>query len=254
MFRPRIIPCLLLKNKGLVKSIRFNNFQYIGDPINAVRIFNAREADELIFLDILASLENRTISLDLVKKIGEEAFMPFAVGGGITSIHQMREIIQAGAEKIIMNTAAVKNLSLIKNAVDEFGSSTIVVSIDVKKTLLKKERVFIYSGTKSTSYTPIEFVTLAAEMGAGEIMINSIDRDGVMSGYDIDLIRRVSDSVDIPVIACGGAGSIDNMRVAYLEGHASALAAGSIFVYHGARKAVLINYPSREEILQIYNN
>ena len=254
MFRPRVIPCLLLKNKGLVKSVKFKNYRYIGDPMNAVRIFNAKQADELIFLDILASQEKRTISIELVKKIGEEAFMPFAVGGGINTVQQMREILKAGAEKIILNTAAVKNPELIKDAVNEFGSSTIVVSIDVKRTFFKKEKVFIYGGSKSTSFEPIEFAKLAAEMGAGELMINSIDRDGTMVGYDIDLIRQISDSVEIPVIACGGAGKYNDLYNAYNDGHASALAAGSMFVYHGPRKAVLINYPSREEILQIFNN
>jgi len=254
MFRPRIIPCLLLKNKGLVKSIKFKNYRYIGDPMNAVRIFNEHEADELIFLDILASQEKRMIRLDLVKKIGEEAFMPFAVGGGISTIEQMRDILKVGAEKIIINTSAVRNPELIKNAVSEFGSSTIVVSIDVKRNFLKKERIWLYGGRKSTSYDPIEFAKFAAEMGAGELMINSIDRDGSMSGYDIDLIRSISDSVDIPVIACGGAGNLDDMKKGYEEGHASALAAGSLFVYHGDRRAVLINYPNKQDIKELFNS
>ncbi len=252
MFRPRIIPCLLIKDGGLVKSVKFKNYNYIGDPMNAVRIFNAREADELIFLDIHASRENRIISNKLVRKIGEEAFMPFAVGGGIHSTDQMRSILKAGAEKIIINTAAVKDPELIRNSAKMFGSSTIVVSIDVKKTLFNKNKVFINGGRDSTKYDPVDYAKLAEKMGAGEIMINSIDKDGTMEGYDIDQIRAVSDSVEIPVIASGGAGSNSDLKLAHYEGHATALAAGSLFVYQGSRRAVLINYPDRSEIMDFF--
>jgi cyclase len=220
--------------------------------MNAVRIFNAREADELIFLDINASNENRIISNELVKKIGEEAYMPFAVGGGINNTDQMKSILQAGAEKIIINTAAVKDPELIRRAANKFGSSTLVVSIDVKKTLLKGNRVHINGGRKATKYNPVEFAVLAENLGAGEIMINSIDKDGTMQGYDINLIKEVSDSVAIPVIACGGAGNIEDLKEAHFNGHATALAAGSMFVYHGPRKAVLINYPDRSDIMEYF--
>lgn len=254
MFRPRIIPCLLLKNRGLVKSVKFNKYRYIGDPMNAVKIFNEHEADELIFLDIDASKEKRTIPINLITKIGEEAFMPFAVGGGIRTIEQMKDILKAGAEKIILNTAAIKNPKLIKEASEEFGSSTIVVSIDVKNNFFKKERIFIYGGRKPTSYEPVEFAKIAAEMGAGEIMITSIENDGLMKGYDIELIKKISNSVNIPVIACGGAGNLSDFRKGYKEGNASALAAGSFFVYHGARKAVLISYPDKEKVKELFTN
>ena len=252
MFRPRIIPVLLLKNQGLVKSIAFKNHRYIGDPINAVKIFNDLKADELVFLDILASKENRTISLDFVKNVGEEANMPFAVGGGIKTIENIREIIGAGAEKVIINTEAAKNPDFIHEASETFGSSTIVVCIDVKKKFLGKEETWIFGGSKPTGKTPVEFAQQMEARGAGEIIIQSIDRDGTMNGYDIPLIRKISEAISIPVVALGGAGNLQHMKQAFYEGFANGLAAGSMFVYHGARKGVLINYPERKEIETIF--
>lgn len=254
MYRPRIIPCLLLKNKGLVKSTKYNNYRYIGDPMNAVRIFNAKEADELIFLDILASKENRTIPIELIRKIGGEAYMPFAVGGGITSVKQMREILKAGAEKIILNTAAVKNPNLIKEAAEEFGSSTIVVSMDIRKTIFKKEKVYIYNGKRATRFTPLEFAQLAEHMGAGELMVNAIEHDGMMTGYNIGLVKEISDSLGIPVIANCGAGSYKDLLEVYINGNASAMAVGSLFVYFGDRRAVLINYPEKKIIQEMFKD
>ena len=248
MYRPRIIPCLLLKGQGLVKSIKFKNHRYIGDPINAVKIFNDKRADELIFLDVFASKEGRTVSLDLVKKLGDECNMPFAVGGGIHSIEQIKSLIQAGAEKVCINTKAVQQPDFIKEASEEFGSSTIVVSIDVKKKMFGAERVFIQNGSKSTSYSPVEFAQLMQEKGAGEILINSIEHDGMMEGYDLALIKRISDAINIPLIACGGAGSLKDISDAVIQGGASAAAAGSMFVYHGPRRAVLINLPVKEAL------
>jgi cyclase len=253
MLIPRVIPCLLLKNLGLVKSVRYNNFRYIGDPINAVRIFNAKQADELIFLDIMATREKRSIQLDLIKKIGDEAYMPFTVGGGIDSISVIKEILNAGAEKVCINAFALKNPEFIKEASDIFGSSTIVVSIDVKSSLLKKNYVYNHSFGKLTNISPLEYALLVENMGAGEIIVNAVDRDGMMNGYDIELIRRISDAVRIPVIALGGAGKLDDFKTAITEGHASAVAAGSMFIYHGPRRAVLINYPTKTEMKHIFN-
>jgi imidazole glycerol-phosphate synthase subunit HisF len=252
MFRPRVIPVLLLKNLGLVKSVKFKNYRYIGDPINAVKLFNDLGADELAFLDILANSENRTISLDFVRRVGDEANMPFSVGGGISTINQIKEILGAGAEKVILNTSAAENPEFIKAAADEFGSSTIVVSIDVKKNIFGKEFTWIYSGRKTLKYDPVSFAKLAEEKGAGEIIINSIEQDGTMEGYDISLIHRVSEAVRVPVIALGGGGTNDDLRKAIVEGYASAVAAGSMFVYHGPRRAVLINYPTAEELVRIF--
>ena len=253
MFLPRIIPVLLLKGKGLVKTVRFKDPRYIGDPINAVRIFNDLKADELIFLDICASRENRVISVDLVTSIGDEAFMPFAVGGGISNLRQMESLFRAGAEKIIINTAAVKNPDLIQQAAEYFGSQSIVVCMDVKKTLWKKNRVWILGGRKNTDIEPVDWAMKSADLGAGEIMVNSIDQDGMMAGYDFDLVRQVSDAVSIPVIACGGAGSLEDFKQGFEQGRAHALAAGSLFVYHGPRKAVLVNYPSKADISRLFD-
>ena len=248
MFRPRVIPVLLLKNQGLVKSKKFKDYRYIGDPINAVKIFNDLKADELVFLDTAASIEKRLISLEFVKNIGEEANMPFAVGGGIRTIEDIRKIINAGAEKVIINTFAAENPNFIKQASETFGSSTIVVCIDVKKKLFGKEQTWILSGNKSTGYAPEDFGKLMEQNGAGEIIIQSIENDGLMTGYNIELIKRISESVTIPVVALGGAGEIQHLKEAYIEGKANGLAAGSMFVYQGVKHGVLINYPDKSEL------
>jgi imidazole glycerol-phosphate synthase subunit HisF len=254
MFHPRVIPVLLLKNFGLVKSVNFKHYRYIGDPINAVRLFNDLGADELAFLDILANREKRSISIDFVKRVGDESNMPFSVGGGIRTIKEIQQLIAAGAEKVILNTFAAENPSFVKESSDEFGSSTIAVSIDVKRNLFGKEFTYIYSGKKATKNDPVSFARLMEEMGAGEIIINSIEQDGMMQGYDIPLIRRVSEAVSIPVVALGGAGNNNDLRNAVAEGYASAVAAGSLFVYHGPRRAILINYPEKEQLNLLFKD
>lgn len=248
MFRPRIIPVLLLKDEALVKSIEFKNHKYIGDPINAVRIYNDLRADELVFLDIQATKENRLISLDFVRDVGEEANMPFSVGGGIKTIDDIRSIINAGAEKVIINTAAIKNPNFIREAAAYFGSSTIVVCIDVKKKLFKGNQTWVLNGSISTGMTPVETAKKMENLGAGEIIIQSIDKDGTMSGYDTELVLSIAQSVSIPVIALGGANSISDLRKVREEGFASAMAAGSMFVYNGPKKGVLINYLDLNEM------
>lgn len=252
MFRPRVIPVLLLKNMGLVKSIKFKNHNYIGDPINAVKIFNDLNADELVFLDILASKENRTISIDFIKNVGDEANMPFAVGGGIRSIQKIKEIINAGAEKVILNTYAIENPRFVEEASKLFGSSTISICIDINKKKFRHRQIYSHSGTRSSGIDPVDFAKLMEEMGAGEIIVQSIEYDGTMAGYDVELIYNISKEVSIPVVALGGAGTIDELRKGVLNGRASAVAAGSMFVYHGPRKAVLINYPTQEELNQLF--
>jgi len=247
MFRPRIIPVLLLKGQGLVKSIRFNKYRYIGDPINAVKLFNDLQADELVFLDIEATKQNRSVSLDFVKRIGEEANMPFAVGGGISTIKEIQAIIAAGAEKVIINTAAGLNPDFISEAANTFGSTTIVVCIDIKKSIFGKERIWIKSGRKAIQHDPVEYAKLIALKGAGEIIVQSIDRDGMMNGYDIDMLTKISKAVAIPVVALGGAGKLADFAAATRCAGCSAVAAGSLFVYHGERKGILINYPSDRE-------
>jgi len=254
MFRPRVIPVLLLKGQGLVKSVQFKNHRYIGDPINAVRIFNDLKADELIFLDILATKENRIISLDFVKNVGEEANMPFAVGGGIKTISQIRDILNSGAEKVVINTKAFLNTGFIRQAADTFGSSTISVCIDVKKKLFGPEQSWIIAGSKPTGKSPVEIAKEMERQGAGELIIQSIENDGMMKGFDLQLIRRISEAVTIPVVALGGAGSIMDFKQAVNEGSASAVAAGSMFVYHGPRNAVLVNYPTHEQLAELFTN
>lgn len=251
MFLPRIIPVLLLKGKGLVKTINFNRSTYIGDPINAVKIFNDLKADELIFLDIEASQKRQVISSELVKNIGDEAFMPFAVGGGICEAEQAVELINSGAEKVVFNTTFITNPLVITKTARLIGNQGVIVSIDVKQNFLGRYNVYIVDGKKKVSMNVVDAAKRAFELGAGEIMITSIDQDGRMNGYDLNLIRIVANSVSIPVIACGGAGNLTDFREAYKFG-AHAMAAGSLFVYHGDRKGVLINYPEKQEIQNLF--
>lgn len=254
MFRPRVIPVLLFKENALVKSKAFKDFTYIGDPINAVKIFNDLQADELVFLDILATIEKRLISLEFIKNIGEEANMPFAVGGGIRSIEDIRKVIGAGAERVIINSYAAENPDFIREASETFGSSTIAVCMDVKKKFLGSEQTWILNGSKSTGYKPLDFAKLMEEKGAGEIIVQSIERDGMMQGYDINLIKNISKEIKIPVVALGGAGNLNHLKEAYTEGYANGLAAGSMFMYQGPKRGVLINYLDQKEIMDIRGN
>ena len=236
MFRPRIIPVLLLNNNSLVKSVRFKNYNYIGDPMNAVKLFNEFKADELVFLDIKASQQNRLISLDLVRAVGEEANMPFAVGGGIRSLKDIQEVTSNGAEKVILSSQAIKKPEFIKQASETFGSSTIVVCIDVKKSF-KNNKVFINNGKSNTKIDPLEMALLAESQGAGEIIIQSIDRDGLMAGYDIALIKMISEKVSIPVVALGGAGDFEHIKECYKTTYSNAMAGGSFLFITAQRKA-----------------
>lgn len=246
--RPRVIPVLLLKGNVLVKSIGFKNPKYIGDPINAVKIYNDLKADELVFLDIDASKEKRLISLDFVKDVGEEANMPFAVGGGIRSLEDIRSIIAAGAEKVVINSYAVENPDFIAQAAETFGSSTIAICIDVKKKLFGGLQTWTMAGTKSSGFSPVEFAKLMEAKGAGEIIVQSIEKDGEMNGYDLDLIKQISAAVSIPVIALGGAGNMQHLKDGFEKGFANGLAGGSMFVYQGTKRGVLISYPEKEEM------
>jgi imidazole glycerol-phosphate synthase subunit HisF len=251
MYRPRIIPVLLVKDGGLVKSTKFKDYRYIGDPVNAVRIFNDLKADELAFLDITATRENRLISPELVRDVGEEANMPFSVAGGIRTLDDIRKIIGAGAEKVILNTIAAENPSFITEAAKEFGSSTIVVCIDVKLNIWGKQVAWIRAGKKSAGIAPVDFARQMEDSGAGEIIIQSIERDGTMKGYDVKLVKEISGNVTIPVVTLGGAGSMDHMKMVYQSAVVNGLAAGSLFVYHGERRAVLVNYPDSDELMKI---
>lgn len=235
---------LLLKDNGLVKSIKFKKHAYIGDPINAVRIFNAKKADEIVFLDIDASNKKRLVSLDFVRKVGDEANMPFAVGGGIRTLYDIKQIINQGAEKVILGTIACENPGFVKAASEEFGSSTVSVCIDVKRNYFGKAKVRYFNGERSLSMNLVEYAQLLERLGAGEIIIQSIDNDGMYNGYDLLSIKAVTENTTIPVVALGGACGVSDFQRAFFESKASALAAGSIFVYQAKGKGILINYPS----------
>jgi cyclase len=248
MLKTRVIPCLLLRNQGLVKTVKFKEPKYVGDPINTVKIFNEKEVDELIFLDITATLENREPPFKVLSEIAGECFMPLAYGGGIKSLDDIEKVFAIGLEKVIISSYAVEKPHFIEDAAKLFGSQSILVSIDVKRSVFGKNEVLTHSGRRRTGLDPVKHAIAMQEMGAGELFVNSIDRDGTMQGYDIELIKKVSDSVTIPIIACGGAGGIEDFGVAVRKGNASAAAAGSLFVFHGKYRAVLISYPSRQDI------
>ncbi len=243
MYRPRVIPVLLLHNNGLVKTVKFGNSTYIGDPINAVRIFNDLKVDEIVLLDIDATKENRSISVDLVKEIGEEANMPFSVGGGIKDIETIKKLTKAGAERVILSSFAIENPNFVTLAADNFGSSTICVCIDYKKKWGKKNSVHIKSGKKNIKKNIEDIAVDMQNVGAGEVIIQSIDKDGSMTGYDTETIKQISNSVTIPVIALGGAGSPTDIENGYKLAYANGLAAGSFFVFKGKHRGVLIQYP-----------
>lgn len=248
MIRPRVIPALLLKGQGLVKTIKFKDPKYLGDPINVVKIFNEKGVDEIVLLDITATPENRGPKFDMLKDIASEAFIPLAYGGGIRSMEDIRKLLSIGIEKLIMNTSAVETPSLLREVADHAGSQAVVASIDVKKNFLGKYEVFTHCGQKKTGLDPVKQAVEMEKMGVGEIIINSIDRDGTMQGYDIDLVRKVADAVSVPVVACGGAGNLTHVAEVIKQGHASAAAAGSLFVFQGPLRGVLINYPSQKEL------
>ncbi|PKV48778.1 imidazole glycerol phosphate synthase subunit HisF [Aquimarina sp. MAR_2010_214] len=249
----RIIPCLLLRDEGLVKTQKFKNSVYVGDPINTVKIFNEKEVDELIFLDIDATNKKKEPPYHLIEDIATECFMPFCYGGGIKTIDQIGKIIASGAEKVAINSEAYYNPELIKQASEIFGSSTIVVSIDYKNDFFGKKIVYVNGGKKSTKKDPITYAKEMEALGAGEIFLNSISRDGMKVGLDIDMIKEMSETISIPVVACGGVESLKDIEQAFKETEVTAIGAGSFFVFQGKRNAVLISYPSQEDIEQIIN-
>jgi cyclase len=251
--QPRVIPILLLKNNGLYKTTKFKEPKYIGDPVNAIKIFNEKEVDELIFLDIMASREGCPPNFEMLKDIASECFMPLCYGGGINSVEMIREVLNVGVEKVSINSHAVRNPELITHAANFFGTSTIVVSIDVKKNFFGKYEVYINDGQEKTSWNPVDLAKEVERRGAGELLINSIDKDGTMTGYDLPLIKSIASTVNIPVIAVGGASSTTDFVKSVNEGYASAAGAGSLFVFQGKHRAVLITYPTQAELKSIFN-
>lgn len=244
----RIIPVLLLQNTGLYKTLKFKDPKYIGDPINAIKIFNEKEVDELVFLDILASEKNQGPNYDLLRDIAGECFMPLCYGGGIKDIETIRKVLSVGVEKVSINTAFLKNPNFINDAVAVFGSSTIVVSIDIKKNLFGKYEIYSNRGKTKEKIDLIEWVQEVEKRGAGELLINNIDKDGTLQGYDHSLIKKITSNVSIPVIAAGGASSVLDLKKVIEESKAAAASAGAFFVYKGKHNAVLITYPKKEEL------
>ena len=251
MNRIRVIPVLLLKNGGLYKTVRFSEPKYVGDPINAVRIFNEKEVDELVLLDIWASRSIRNPDYKHIIEITSEAFMPVAYGGGIKTLDQAKELLYNGVEKVVINSSAVQKPSLITEIATRFGSQCVVVSVDVKKNFWGNYNVFWGNGKTNTGKNPKEYAKEFENLGAGEILLNSIDRDGTYAGYDIELVKSVTSLLNIPVIVCGGAGSIHDFSKVVKEGGASAVAAGSMFVFQRPHRAVLISYPTQSELKSI---
>ena len=243
----RIIPCLLHKNEGLVKGIKFKKHKYIGDPINSIKIFNDKGVDELIYLNIENSVKNQEPDLDYIKKITDECFMPLCYGGGIQTCDHILKILELGVEKVAINTGYTTKKNLIAEAANKTGCQSIVGVIDYKKGLLGAEKTTIKSGSKNLKKSPLELAKDLERQGVGEIMLNSIDRDGTRSGFDLDMICQISSAVSVPVIASGGSHSIEDFKAAKNAG-ASAAAAGSQFVFYGQNNAVLINYPITEEL------
>ena len=248
MLSTRVIPCLLLSGDGFVKTTRFTRPIYLGDPLNILRIFNEKEADEMIVLDILASREKKEPNYRLIEDMASECFMPLCYGGGVRIIEQIRRIFAIGVEKVSINTAAFEDARLIEAAAGEFGSQSIAVSIDVKKGFFGKYEVVLGSGSRKTGRDPVSYAKELEKRGAGEILVTAIDRDGTMEGYDLELVKSVASAVNVPVIACGGARNADDFYSAVTLAGASAVAAGSMFVFQGRHRAVLINMPSRKEI------
>lgn len=247
MRRVRIIPSLLIQNGGLVKSVRFKNHVYVGDPVNTVRIFNDKEVDEIVILDITATKKKEGPNVGLISQIASECFMPMAYGGGIKNLDEIKRLVSAGVEKVIINAAAVANPSLISQAAQYLGSQSVVVSIDVRKNFWGSAKVFVDGGRTNTDMHPLIFAKQMEELGAGEVLLTSIEREGTFSGFDLELIKAVSSGLTIPVVAHGGASSVDDFRAAIKNG-ASAVAAGSMFVFQGPHRAVLVSYPNQKEL------
>jgi cyclase len=248
MLRTRVIPALLLRNDSLVKTIRFGKFTYVGDPCNTVRIFNELEVDELLFLDITATRERRPPNLKLLAEIANECFMPLGYGGGIRSLADARAVFETGIEKVVINTAAVARPQVIREVAAVYGNQAVIVSIDVRRGLTGRQSVWISNARRNTGLDPVAWAKQAAEMGAGEILLTSVDREGTWDGFDVQLIRRVADALSVPVIAHGGAGSLKDIGDAVTQGGASAVAVGSMVVFQKRGMGVLVNFPDADSL------
>ena len=252
MLQHRVIPALLLRKNGLVKTTRFKDPKYVGDPINAIRIFNEKEVDELMVLDITATKERREPNYEMIEQFAGECFMPLTYGGGIRTVLQAQRIFASGVEKICIQTAALENLQLVREMADRFGSQSIMVSLDIKRTWLGRAQAFAAAQVKLLSTDWLKLLSDLVEAGAGEVLLNAVDKDGTLSGPDLDLIRQASEHVDVPLIAIGGVSSLVDIKSA-VDAGASAVAAGAFFVYHGPHRAVLITYPKYRELERLFS-
>lgn len=252
MLRPRIIPSLLIHENGLVKTVNFKNPKYVGDPINAVKIFNEKAVDELAVFDIDATVLGKEPNYSLIERLASQSMMPLCYGGGVKTVEQAQRIFSLGIEKIALSSSVLKNPELITEISDRVGAQSVIVVLDVKKKLLGGYEVFTHNGKKATGINPFKFVEEAQKLGAGEIVINSIDKDGVMKGYDLDLIAKVREKITLPMTVLGGAGSLDDIEKVISQHGVIGVAAGSLFVFKGPYKAVLINYPTQLEKNKIF--
>lgn len=246
MLRPRIIPCLLIQNKGLVKTVQFKNPKYVGDPINAVRIFNEKQADELMILDIDATAKRMDPDYALIEKLASECRMPLCYGGGIKTVEQAQKIFSLGVEKVALSSAAIENPSIITEIAERVGSQSTVVVLDVKKKLFGGYEIYTHNAKKSTGKNPLQWAEYCQKMGAGELVINAIDQDGMMKGYDLELTAKIRSKISTPLTVLGGAGHLDDIGLLIQNFGIIGAAAGSLFVFRGVYKAVLINYPDPE--------
>lgn len=243
IIKTRVIPVLLLQDGGLVKTSKFDKPVYVGDPINSVRIFNEKEVDELVFLDISATPENQDPNFEMLEDIASEAFMPMAYGGGIKTFEQAKRIFSLGFEKVVLNNLTFTSPDTVKHISSVYGAQSVVACLDVKRSLFGEFDLYTHSGKNKQSVGIAEHLSALEEMKIGEVIINSINRDGTQKGYDLTVIKQITDKVSIPVVACGGAGTIEDFSEAVNKGGASAVAAGSMFVFRGKHRAVLISYP-----------
>ncbi len=254
MLQKRVIPCLLLHKGGLYKTQKFKKPTYIGDPINAIKIFNEKEVDELMFVDIDATTQNKEPNYKMIEDIASECFMPLCYGGGVKNIEQMKKIYALGVEKISLSSSAVLNPELIKEAASLFGNQSVIVTVDVKKDFWGNKKVFINNGKTNTKLDVLEFIKKVENLGAGEIVVNSVDHDGEMNGYDAQLLKEIKSNTKVPIIALGGAGNLNHIKEAFEIAKVDAVACGSMFVYQGPLRGVLISYPPYQKIQEILGN
>jgi imidazole glycerol-phosphate synthase subunit HisF len=250
MLKHRVIPCLLLRNGGLVKTLKFADAKYVGDPINAIRIFNDKEVDELMVLDITASKDKKEPNYELIEQFASECFMPLTYGGGIKTMEQAQRLFNSGIEKICLQTSVLDDLSLVKSLSDKWGSSSILVSIDVKRNWMRQPKLYSAATGKTLDKKWTDYMLEAVKAGAGEIVLNAVDKDGTMKGMDTELINEAAKILSVPLVAVGGAGSLADIKAA-VDAGANAVSAGAFFVFQGPHRAVLITYPKYNELIQL---